>query len=95
MIDQEVISGIEDLQVQFGIDRNDDGAVDRYVDPDNAVLATNPRIRAVRVWLRMRADRPEPGFNDTRVYTYADQQFTPSGADADFLSSDLGRDGDE
>ncbi|MBT8135967.1 MAG: PilW family protein [Gammaproteobacteria bacterium] len=84
MIDQEVISGIEDLQVQFGIDRNDDGAVDRYVDPDNAVLATNPRIRAVRVWLRMRADRPEPGFNDTRTYTYADQQFTPAGAAANF-----------
>ena len=85
MVDQEVISGIEDLQVQFGIDRNGDGSVDRYVNPGNAVLLPNPpRIRAVRIWLRMRADTPEPGFNDSRTYTYADQEFTPMGADANF-----------
>ncbi len=84
VVDQEVISGVEDLQVQFGIDPNGDGSVDRYVNPDNAVLNTNPRILAVRIWLLMRADSPEVGFSDDRTYRYADREFTPAGDEARF-----------
>ncbi|MBT8132048.1 MAG: PilW family protein [Gammaproteobacteria bacterium] len=84
VVDQEVISGIEDLQVQFGVDANGDGSVNRYVDPDNPVLNGAVRVLAVRVWLRVRADRPEAGFTDNRTYTYADQNFTPTGDDAAF-----------
>ena len=77
VIDQEIISGVEDLQVQFGIDNNADFAVDLYVNPDNALLATAPPILAVRIWLLMRADDPELGFVDNRTYVYADREFTP------------------
>lgn len=84
MVDQEVIPGIEDLQVQFGIDTNGDGSVNRYVNPDNAVLNTNPKVLATRVWLLVRADTPEAGFTDTRTYVYGDQSFTPVGPDASF-----------
>ena len=83
--DEEVMSGVEDLQVQFGIDTDPPGAanrgsVDRYVNPDNPIIDPtnaafdpNVEILAVRVWLRIRAERPENGFVDQTNYVYADQ----------------------
>ena len=85
IVDREVLPGVEDLQVQFGIDTDDVGAADRgsinrYVNPDNPILdrlsaAFNPdaTILAVRIWLRLRAERPENGFIDSKNYVYADQ----------------------
>jgi type IV pilus assembly protein PilW len=59
--DEEVMPGIEDLQVQFGIDRGDaagSGQATRYVNPDFPDL---PRVQvvAVRLWIRVRSDEPE------------------------------------
>lgn len=83
--DEEVIPGVEDLQVQFGIDLDADGtpgygAVDRYVNADNALLDStaagydpDTRIIAVRLWLRLRTENVEQGFTDTSGYQYADQ----------------------
>jgi type IV pilus assembly protein PilW len=83
--DEEVMSGVEDMQVQFGIDTDAPGAanrgsVDRYVnpndpiiDPTNAAFDPNVEILAVRVWLRVRAELPENGFVDQTNYVYADQ----------------------
>ncbi len=70
--DQEIISGIEDMQVQFGIDpAGNTGIATRYVNPD-AVPAT-AQIVAVRIWLLVRADTAEQGFTDTRIYEYGDR----------------------
>ena len=57
--DDEVMSGVEDFQVQFGVDTDGngaaDGAVNMYVDPDNPVLAQpGMRVRSVRVWMLVR-----------------------------------------
>jgi type IV pilus assembly protein PilW len=85
IVDQEVLPGIEDLQVQFGVDTDLDGApnrgsIDRYVDPGDPIL--NPlsaafipdaQILAVRLWVRVRAERTENGFTDINNYVYADQ----------------------
>jgi type IV pilus assembly protein PilW len=74
MQDQEVIPGIEDLQIQFGIDdpaAGTTGTVVRYVDP-NAVPA-GADVIAVRIWLLVREDTPESGFIDSRTYSYADR----------------------
>lgn len=102
--DTEVMPGVEDLQVQFGIDTGDydnDGVVDpgadvngdgipesdgratRYVNPDFAGL-DRAQVVAVRIWVRVRADRPEPGFLDTRRYEYADVDYTPAGNERQF-----------
>ena len=84
VMSQEVMPGIEDMQVQFGVDTDapgtiDRGAIDRYInvnhpmiDPTN-VAAFNPNVEilAVRIWLRVRAERAENGFRDTATYTYA------------------------
>jgi len=87
--DEEVISGVEDMQVQFGLDMDppggpNRGSVDRYVnpndpliDPTNAGYNANAEILAVRIWLRVRAERVENGFTDTANYVYADQNVGP------------------
>lgn len=87
--DEEVISGVEDMQVQFGLDMDppgglNRGSVDRYVnpnspiiDPTNVAYNPNAEILAVRLWLRVRAERVENGFTDTANYVYADQNVGP------------------
>ncbi|CAN5285701.1 PilW family protein [soil metagenome] len=73
--DEEIITGVEDLQVQFGVDTTGDGIVNRYVNP-GAVPGNSP-ILAVRLWLRLRAEAIEVGFQDDNVYAYANQLAGP------------------
>lgn len=85
VIDQEVLPGIEDFQVQFGIDTDpaggpNRGSIDRYVNPGDPIITPgNPaflpdaQLLAVRLWIRIRAERPENGFTDVTNYVYADQ----------------------
>ena len=70
--DQEIIPGVEDLQVEFGVDRNADQNADFFVPPGTA-LAGGQEIVAVRVWLLVRAEQTETGFIDDRTYAYADR----------------------
>jgi type IV pilus assembly protein PilW len=76
--DEEVLPGVEDLQVQFGL--SDNGLV-RYVAPDLATLRGR-QIVAVRVWLRIRADVTESGFFDGRSLDYAGVSYVPAPAEA-------------
>ncbi|MCH8866573.1 MAG: PilW family protein, partial [Proteobacteria bacterium] len=39
--DQEVAPGVENLQIQFGIDVNEDNTVDRYVNPGDPIYDPN------------------------------------------------------
>ena len=73
MQDQEIIAGVENLQVQFGIDRDRDGRLDGYVDGDHAAKRDD-NIVAVRLWLLVRGDADETaqGYRDTNVYTTPD-----------------------
>jgi len=85
IVDQEVLPGVEDFQIQFGIDTDVVGAatrgsINRYVNSDDPILdpvgaAFNPdaTVLAVRIWVRVRAQRPENGYTDTANYIYADQ----------------------
>ena len=71
-VDQEIMAGIEDMQVQFGIDpTGNSGIATRYVNP-NAVPAT-AQIVAVRIWLLVRSDTAEPSFTDDHIYEYGDR----------------------
>lgn len=79
--DQEVISGVENFQVQLGVDTTipNDGTVDRYVDADHAIInPTTPgtiagaQIVAVRLWMLMRSGAIENGYTDTTVYQTPD-----------------------
>jgi hypothetical protein len=84
--DQEVIAGVEDLQVQMGMDTGPlprDNVVARYVDADHDLVTVgaagyDPEAEpiAVRLWLMFRAEQAEgfngEGFVDDRSYDYAD-----------------------
>jgi Tfp pilus assembly protein PilW len=81
--EDEVMAGIEDLQVQFGVCADGTGRATHYVDPDSPEL-TAAQVVAVRIWLRVRADQPEPTFVDARTYRYASVAYTPAGAERNF-----------
>lgn len=74
--DEEIIPGIEDLQIQFGVDPTGvSGIATKYVDPDD--LAAGEQVVSVRIWLLVRAETAEVGFTDGREYRYADRVYTP------------------
>ena len=79
--DQEVAPGVENMQLQFGVDVNQDNSVDRYVNPGDPIL--NPasgvfiagaRVIAVRIWLVVRGVTPEVGIEDNFDYNPGDVQ---------------------
>ena len=79
IFDQEIAPGVENLQIQFGIDMNEDNTVDRYVNPGDEIY--NPeapgyfpgaRVLTARVWLVVRGLTPEIGINDQRIYNPGD-----------------------
>ncbi len=88
VVDQEVLPGVEDMQVQLGVDTDSPGTpnrglVDRYVDFGSplldSVLHPDNVIVAVRLWLRVRAERPEQGFVDLASYDYANRRVPAPG----------------
>jgi type IV pilus assembly protein PilW len=75
IFDQEVAPGVENLQVQFGIDVDEDNTVDRYVNPGDE--SYNPeaddyipgaRVLTARIWLVVRGLTREVGIDDQRTY---------------------------
>lgn len=72
LLDEEIVSGIEDMQVRFGVDTTEpnDGVVDQYVNA-NAIPA-NAEVITATIWLRVRAEDPDFGFIDGTSYQYAD-----------------------
>lgn len=74
-LDTEVMPGIEDLQVRLQTDSG-------IYDPQQ--LPAGAQVRAVQIWLRVRAITPEPGFTDRHTYRYADVETTPGSAEAHY-----------
>lgn len=77
VVDEEIHPGIEDMQIELGIDRDTPGsagfdAIEAYVAPGSAELV-GARILAVRVWLLVRGVQRENGFTASPARTYADR----------------------
>ncbi len=79
VVDQEVAPGIENIQLQFGLDVNQDNTVDRYVNPGDPVLdplavgfIPGATVMTVRIWMIVRSISPENGIVDTRNYAPGD-----------------------
>lgn len=77
--DEEVAPGVEDLQVQFGVDADADGDVDSYVDATSAAFDI-AEVRAVRFWLLLRAEEAERDYTDAATYEYGTTMVTPADA---------------
>lgn len=70
--DEEIIPGVEDIQVRFGVDTNGDTNVDAYVDPGE--VDVGDAVISATVWLRVRAEEPDFTYTDTNSYQYADME---------------------
>ncbi len=85
VVDQDIISGVQDFQIQFGVDTDVVGAptrgmINRWVDPGNPIMIPGnaafipvAKVVAVKIWLLVRAERPEIGFVNNTNYIYGDQ----------------------
>lgn len=78
--EEEVIPGVENLQVQFGVDTTGDGSVNRYVDPDHPLLTPGApgfvpgaRTVAVRLWMLVAEPADDPAWRDERSYPTPDR----------------------
>jgi type IV pilus assembly protein PilW len=96
VVDREILAGVEDFQVEFGVDTDalgtaNRGSVNLYVNPDDPMIDPddvgfdpNAQILAVRLWLLVRAQLPENGFTDDRAYAYADRVWVAGELDTRF-----------
>ncbi|MBL8224939.1 MAG: PilW family protein [Chromatiales bacterium] len=82
--DEEVVAGIENLQVLFGLDADSDGSVERYASPAEAALADPADIVAVRLWLLASAPAGTAGFHDDRSHVLPDGSRAITGGDAGY-----------
>jgi len=88
MQNQTLISGVADLQVQFGIDANGikdvngNVTVDRYVNPDAVTDWT--AVYAAKIWLLMRSDERQSGINTAKSFSIAGAAATTYGGQDDY-----------
>lgn len=79
IVDEEVAPGVENIQLQLGVDIDQDNTVDRYVnpghpiyDPDAIGYVPGARVMTARIWLVVRGINFEAGVRDARDYEPGD-----------------------
>ena len=77
--DEEVAPGVENIQIQLGVDVDDDNTVDRYVNPGDPIFIPGDpafiplaRVMTARVWIVVRGINAEIGIQDTINYQPGD-----------------------
>jgi len=80
--DIEVAPGVENMQLQFGVDMDGDNSVDRYVNPGDPVIdpavgvgggwVPTARVMTARIWLVVRSLSVETGIVDLTDYAPGD-----------------------
>ena len=77
--DQEVAPGVENMQLQLGVDTDQDNTVDRYVNPGDPILdpldvafIPGATVITARLWMVVRGLTPEVGIDDQTVYQPGD-----------------------
>ena len=69
-LDEEIVPGVEDLQVRLGVDTNGDTNVDQYVNP--GAVPANATVVSATIWLLIRAEEREVGYVNDTSFQYAD-----------------------
>jgi type IV pilus assembly protein PilW len=79
VVDQEVAPGVENMQLQFGVDVDADNTVDRYVNPGDPILTPGDpaflpaaQVITARIWIVVRSIDTEVGIDDQRDYEPGD-----------------------
>jgi type IV pilus assembly protein PilW len=81
---QTLISGVTDLQVQFGVDVDGDQVIDRYVNPDAVAASDWSAVYAAKIWLVMRSDQPQRGVDTAKSFRIAGAPAVTLGGPDDF-----------
>ncbi len=71
MQNQEIMPGVESLQIQLGIDQNADNVLDSFVEPGQTA---GEKVMAVRIWLLLRSQHPDPGHIDNGPWKSTDSE---------------------
>lgn len=88
--DDEIVPGVEDMQIQIGWDATGEQPnATSYYNPGNTAMTATGQIVAVRVWLLIRAESPDPSYTDNTTYEYADRS-TANGTTNDLSGSTAG-----
>jgi len=79
IVDQEIAPGVENIQMQLGVDVDEDNTVDRYVNPGDPILIPGApgfipgaRVISARLWMIVRGVSIETGIQDNVVYAPGD-----------------------
>lgn len=80
MVDEEVVAGIEQMQVQYARATTDLNT--SYYTATQIQAGTDPArdwqdVNAARVWLLARAVRPESGYSNTNTFSLGDVTYDP------------------
>lgn len=79
LVSEEIAYGVDQFQVQYGLDTNADGTVDSYVDAPVATDTTSwGQVIAARVWVLVRAECPETGYTNSNTYAIGNVNYTPN-----------------
>ena len=73
---QQIATGVEKFEVQYGEDTDADGSVDTYVDANS--VTDWGEVIAVRYWLLTRAECKETGYTNGTTYTLAGVAYSPN-----------------
>jgi type IV pilus assembly protein PilW len=65
---KELLPGVENFQVQYGIDN-------QYLNADDIALADWPDVVTVRIWLLVRSECAESGYVDKRTIVMGDDDY--------------------
>ena len=69
-VTEELIPGVEQLQVEYGVDTTGDGSINQITNADG--VANWALVSLVRVWLLVRSECPEVSHEDTTTYKLGD-----------------------
>jgi type IV pilus assembly protein PilW len=79
-----VAEGVEKLVVEYGVDTDSDGVVDKYTDSTTLNKAVAPvlwtNVIDVRLHVLSRNTETSPGYTDPRTYTMGSVNYTPADA---------------
>lgn len=75
---QDLVQGVEQLQFQFGVDSNNDGAVDGFA---NAAAVANDnawdRVISLQAFILVRAEQEDPAYSNDKTYSLPGGDITP------------------
>lgn len=79
-----MVEGIEQLHFMYGVDTDDDGAVNAYISAQNMLTnywdnANNIRIIAVKVYILARDILPDLKYTNDNIYQLGDRSFDANG----------------